>query len=121
MIAQGDSERESGEETDDVRDVGNMRVIARYPALFVDYDDVVNEVDDRDQSLRREEEPGELERSHEHHAPCQSEDRRRGPQHARAAGQEGHAEDEARKASREEDRQELPRADGFFQCTSEDE
>src|SRR5258707_10664017 len=55
MIAQRDSERESGEKTDDVRDVSDVRVIAGYPALLVDNDDIVDEVEDRDQSLRREE------------------------------------------------------------------
>ncbi len=33
MIAQGDSERESREEIDDVSDVGDVRVVVGYPAL----------------------------------------------------------------------------------------
>lgn len=121
MIAQGDSERESGEEADDVRDVRDVRIVAGDPALFVNHDDVVDEVNDRDQSLGREEKPGKLERPHEHHARCQSEDCGRGAEHSRPAGQEGRAEDEACEAAGEKDRQELARTDGFFQCATEDE
>ena len=53
MITQCDSERESGEETDDMRDVRDLGVVAGYPAFFIDHDDVVDEVNDRDQPLRR--------------------------------------------------------------------
>jgi len=121
MNAQGDAERESGEETDDVSDIGDVRVVAGYAAFFVNNDEVVDEVDNRDQSLRREEEPGELERPHEHHAPCQSENRRRGSEHSGSAGQEDWAEDEACKSAREKDHHELARANGIFQCVSENE
>lgn len=79
MIAQGDTERESGEETDDMGDVSDLGVVAGYAALFVDHDHVVDEVDYGDQSLRREEKPGELERSHKHDARRQREDSGRGP------------------------------------------
>jgi len=53
MIAQRDAERESGEETDDVRDIGNLQVVARYPAFIVDHDDAANEVDYCNKSARR--------------------------------------------------------------------
>lgn len=57
MIAESDAEREAAEKSDDVGDVRYLRVVAGYPAFFIDYDDVVNKVDDRNQPLRREEEP----------------------------------------------------------------
>jgi hypothetical protein len=53
MIAQRDAERESREETDEVRDVGNVRVVAGYPALLVDHDDAANEMDYCNKSARR--------------------------------------------------------------------
>jgi len=120
MITQGDAERDAAEEANDVGDVGDLRVVAGDAALLVNHDDVVDEVDDRDQSLRREEKPGELERPHEHHAPGKSEDRRRGAEHSRSARQEGWAEDKTRKAADEKDCEELLRTDGFFQCAAED-
>ncbi len=53
MLAPGDSEREPGKETDDVRDVGDVRVVAGYPAFLVDHDDAANEVDYCNKSARR--------------------------------------------------------------------
>ena len=57
MIAQSDAEWQSGEKADDMSNVGDVRVVAGYAAFFIDYDDVVDKVDDREQSLRREEKP----------------------------------------------------------------
>ena len=94
MIAQGDAEWQSGEETDDVSNVGDVRVVAGYAAFFIDYDNVVDKVEDCDQSLRCEEKPGELERFDQHDAPCQSEDCRRGTEHSSAARQVDNAENE---------------------------
>ena len=120
MIAQNDSERDACNEADDVCHVSDLWVVAGYAALFVDDHDVIEEVKDRDESLRREKKPGELERSHEHDAACQRENGGRGTQHARAPGQKQRAEDEAHESAGEKDRQELPWADGLLQCSSED-
>ena len=121
VIAQGDSEREPGEETDDVSDIGDLRVVAGDPAFFIDHYDVVDEVNDRDQSLRREEKPGKLERAHEHDASCESEDGRRSSQHSRATRHKDHSDDEAHEAARKENCQEFTRTYGVFQGISEDE
>jgi len=56
MVTKGDPERESRDEANDVSDVSNVGIIAGYQALFVNHDDVVDEVDDGDQSLGGEEE-----------------------------------------------------------------
>jgi len=104
-----------------VSDVGDVRVIAGDSALLIDHDEIVDEVDDRDQTLGCEEQPGKLERPHKHHAPGQREDRGRSAQHSAATGHKNDAEDEAHQAAREKDRQELVRADGFFQRAAEDE
>src|SRR5688572_12109551 len=121
MIAQSDAEWQSGEKADDVSDVGDVRVVAGYAAFFIHHDDVVDKVNDRNQSLRREEKPGELERSDQHDAACQSEDRSRGPEHSGAARHVNNAENETGEASGKEDQQQLARTDGFFQCVAEDE
>ena len=78
MIAQSNSEWDAREKTDYMGNVSDLRVIAGYPALFVNHDDVVDEVDDRNQSLRREEKPRELERANQHYATRKSEDCGRG-------------------------------------------
>ena len=95
MIAPGDAEGDSRNEADDVGDVGDVGVVAGNPAFFVNHDKVVDEVDDRDQTLRREEEPGELERFDEHDASCQRENCCRCAEHACSSRHEGHAEDKA--------------------------
>jgi hypothetical protein len=53
MIAQRDAERDSRQETDDVGDVSDVRVVAGYPALLVDHDDAANEMDYCNKSARR--------------------------------------------------------------------
>jgi len=119
-IAQCDSKWDSGDETDDVRDVSDLRVVSGDPALLRGQDDVVDEVDNRDQSLRREKEPGEFQRPYEHDAPSQRENCGRGPQHSGAPGQKGRAKDKAQKAASEKNGQELLWPDRLFQRSSKD-
>ncbi len=121
MVTKGDPERESRDEANDVSDVSNVGIIAGYQALFVNHDDVVDEVDDGDQSLGGQEEPRKLERFHEHDARRQSEDRGGGAQHAHPTWHKRQAEDETRESARKEDHQVFPRANGFLQRVSEDE
>ena len=121
MVAQGDAERNPGDKADDVSDVGHVGVVAGDQAGIGDHDDVVEKVDDRHQSLRREEEPGKLERSHQHDASRQREDRSRGPEYSRATGQKGQAEEEAGESADKKDHEELAWADGFLQRAPEDE
>src|SRR5512135_670432 len=95
MIAPGNAEGDSRDEADDVGYVGDVGVVAGDPAFFVNHDKVVDEVDDCDQTLRREEEPRELERFDEHDASCQRENCGRRTEHSCSSGHEGHAEDKA--------------------------
>lgn len=120
MGAQGNAKGESRQEADDVRDVCHVRVIAMNQARVGDDNDVVNEIDERHQTLGREKQPGKLEWFDEHHASSQGKDGRRGAQRSRPARHEGRAEDETDESTGEEDDQVIARADGLLQGVSKD-
>src|SRR5690348_12130227 len=63
-FAERDSKRNANDKTNHVSDVSDVRIITGYPALLCDHDHVVEEVNNRYQSLWREEQPGKLERAH---------------------------------------------------------